>query len=103
MEEPRYDVVWPLGKSVCETAPLARGVPDLQGKKVCEVWDWLFRGDEIFPLLRELMSNLYPGIEFIDYTAFGDTHGAKEREVVAALPGRLHEYGCDAVISGVGA
>ncbi|MBI2906326.1 MAG: hypothetical protein HYX92_01580 [Chloroflexi bacterium] len=103
MQEPTYEVVWPLGKSVSERVPLANRASDLSGKTVCEVWDWLFRGGEIYPIIRESLAARYPGIKFVDYTAFGDTHGAKEKEVMAALPGRLIDYKCDAVISGIGA
>ncbi|MBI2909312.1 MAG: hypothetical protein HYX92_16835 [Chloroflexi bacterium] len=101
MSEPSYAVVWPLGKSAYETVPLAARASDLKGKTVCEVWDFLFRGEEIFSLLRESLS--FPGIRFVDYTVFGNTHGTKEREVIAHLPELLRQHGCDAVISGVGA
>lgn len=98
-----YEVVWPLGKSASETAQLADRSQDLSGKTVCEVWDQIFRGDEIFAVLEELLPKKYPGIKFVDYSKFGNTTGRKEREVVADLPNKLKEYGCDAVISGVGA
>lgn len=103
MAEPVYEVVWPLGKSMYETAPLAPEIPDLGGKTVCELWDWRFRGEDISPALREELSKRYPGIKFVDYNTFGDTHGPKEREVVANLPKMLKEHRCDAVISSVGA
>ncbi|MFH1485946.1 MAG: hypothetical protein ABIH46_07740 [Chloroflexota bacterium] len=103
MAEPVYEVVWPLGRSTYEVIPRTRQVPDLAGKTVCELWEYLFRGEEIFPMLRELLSKKYPGIKIVDYAVFGNTHGPKEKEVIAALPGLLREHGCDAVISGVGA
>lgn len=103
MGEPVYEVVWPLGKSVYETLRLARRAPDLRGKTICELWDWLFKGDEVFPIIRESLLKRYPDIEFVDYTVFGNTHGPKEREVMAAVPDLLHKHGCDAVISAVGA
>lgn len=103
MTEPVYEVVWPLGRSVYEPVHLANRAADLSGKTICELWEWLFRGEEIFPILRESLSKRYPGIKFVDYTVFGNTHGSKEREIVAALPALLHKHGCDAAISGVGA
>ncbi len=103
MPEPVYEVVWPLGRSAYETLPLASRSEDLSGKTVCELWEWLFRGDEIFPIVRESLSSRYPGIKFVDYTVFGDTHGSKEKAVIASLPELLRRHGCDAVISGVGA
>ncbi len=103
MADSTFQVVWPLGKRVSETLPLARRIPDLSQITVCELWDWIFRGEEIFPALRELLSERYPGIRFVDYTAFGNTRGPKERELVANLPRALREHSCGAVISGVGA
>ncbi|MBI2906645.1 MAG: hypothetical protein HYX92_03195 [Chloroflexi bacterium] len=101
--EPTYEVVWPLGKSVYETIPLAARAPNLDGKTVCELWDWRFRGREVFPIIRESLLKHYPGIKIIDYDSFGNTHGPNERDVVRAIPDQLRQRGCDAVISGIGA
>lgn len=103
MAEAIFEVVWPLGRSVYEPVHLSHRLPDFQGKTVCELWDWVFRGDEIFPILRELLSRRYPGMEFVGCETFGNIHGPKEREVVAALPELLRRHKCDVVISGVGA
>ena len=101
--EPVYEVVWPMGRSHWDTrAPNAR-VPDLRGKTIAEIWDHVFRGERIFPLIRAALGKRYPVIRFIEYDKFGDTHGPRQKEVLAALPGLLKQYGCDAVISGVGA
>ena len=98
-----YEVVWPLGKSVYQVLTSRPGVTDLSGKMVCELWEYLFRGDEVFPIIRELLLKRYPGIKFVEYPVFGNTHGPTEKEVIAALPDLLHKHGCDVVISGVGA
>lgn len=103
MQEPAYEVVWPLGKSVYETFPLASRAADLNGKTICELWDWLFRGEEIFPILRELLLKRYPDIKFVDYNTFGNTHSAREKAIIGGLPDMLRQHGCDAVISAVGA
>ena len=98
-----YEVVWPLGKSAYETrAPNAR-VADLSGKTVGELWDYLFRGEEIFPLVREKLTELFPGIKFVNYDVFGNVHGPQQRELVADVPKLLELHGCDAVISAIGA
>ena len=102
MSEPMYEVVWPLGRSASEVVPLAPRVSDLSGKTVCELWDWLFKGDEMFPIIREKLRARYHGIKFVDYSVFGNTHGPNEAEVIAALPDLLRKHGCDLVISGVG-
>lgn len=103
MAEPTYEVVWPLGRSVYEAIPLAKRNEGLEGKTVCEVWDWLFRGREIFPVISDTLAKKYPGIKIVDYNNFGDTHGPREKEVIKALPGLLRQNKCDAVISGIGA
>ena len=103
MTEHRYEVVWPLGKSAYQAVPPTRRISDLSDKTVCELWDWLFRGNELFPIVRESLAKRYPGINFVDYTVFGNIHGQGEAEVIAALPDLLREHGCDAVISAVGA
>ncbi len=98
----KYEVVWPLGREVCEAVPVTAGAPDLNGKTICELYDWIFRGEEIFPVIRESLRKRYPGVRFVDYENFGDTHGPQEKDVVGALPELFRKHGCDAVISGVG-
>jgi hypothetical protein len=98
-----YDVVWPLAPSAAPTASLAARSDDLHGKTVAELWDYLFKGEEIFPLIRQQLAARYPGIRFVEFEAFGSTHGRDEKELAAALPGLLRQHGCDAVISAVGA
>lgn len=48
---------------------------DLSGKTVAELWDFMFQGEIVFPTLREELARRYPGIRFVDYETFGDTHG----------------------------
>ncbi len=98
-----YEVVWPLGKSVSESVQLADRSQSLAGKTICEVWDQIFRGDEMFAVLHEELARKFPGVKFVDYTQFGNTTGRQEREVVAALGQKVKQHKCDAVISGVGA
>lgn len=103
MDEPVYEVVWPLGKSLYDTFSLAERSTDLSGKTFCEFWDWVFRGETIFPILRELLAKRYPSVKFVEYTEFGNSHGPNEKETMAGLPQFLKEHGCDAAICGVGA
>ena len=101
--EPKYEVVWPLGTSAYKTrAPNAR-IADLSGKVVGELWDYLFRGEEIFPILREELTKRFPGIRFVTYDVFGNVHGPQQRELVADVPQLLKQHGCNAVISAIGA
>jgi hypothetical protein len=100
--ETRYAVLWPRSRRATPVKPLATRPPSLQGKKVAFLWDYLFRGDEIFPMLEAELGRRFPGMTFVSFDAFGSTHGAKERQLLADLPGRLREMGVDAVVSGMG-
>jgi len=97
-----YDVVWPLGRKADSSKYDASRLKTLEGKTVCQLWNYLYGGNRYFPLIEELLGRQYPNIRFIDYTHFGNTHGKDETEVVNALAGKLAQYGCDAVISGTG-
>ena len=70
---------------------------------VGELWDYLFRGEEIFPILREELAKRFPGIKFVTYDVFGNVHGPQQRELVADVPKLLKQHGCNAVISAIGA
>jgi len=101
--EPVYEVVWPLAPSAAAPTALASRSPDLAGKTIGELWDYLFKGEDIFPLIRRALAQRYPGVRFVDYETLGSTHGRDEAELAATLPARLRKHGCDAVISAVGA
>jgi len=103
LHEPHYDVVWPLAPSVAAPTALAPRSPDLAGKTVGELWDYLFKGEEIFPYIRQALAARYPGIRFVEYDVLGSTHGRDEAELARSLPEALRKHGCDAVISAVGA
>ena len=102
-QEQTYEVLWPLGRSAYSPFALNKRLPDLNGKVVGEVWDRVFRGEDIFPALRVALKERFPGVKIIEYTEFGDTHGPRQKEAVAELPALLKKYEVDAVISGVGA
>lgn len=97
-----YEAVWPRGKAISKIIPLAKRLDTLEGKTVCELWDYMFRGDEVFPMVEKLLSEKYPGIKFVNYKEFGRTHGADEGKVLAAFGENFKKFGCDAVISAVG-
>jgi hypothetical protein len=96
-----YEVYWPRAERQQKRRALAPRLDTLEGKTVAQLWDYLFRGDEIFETLEDELKTRYPGIRFVSWREFGNTHGHREREVVAALPERLKELGVDAVISGM--
>ena len=101
--EPVYDVVWPLAPSVAPAGSLAARSADLNDKTVGELWDYLFKGEQMFPLIRRALAARYPRIRFVEYERFGSTHGRDEAELARTLPAELRKHGCDAVISAVGA
>jgi hypothetical protein len=94
-------VLWPRGRKTVDVRPLAKRLDTLDGITIGELWDDLFRGDEIFPLLREELGRRFPGVRFVDYRVFGSTHGGEEHRTMAELPDKLREHGVDAVISGM--
>jgi len=97
-----YEVYWPRSARQTRVKPLAKRLDTLEGKTVAQLWDYVFRGDEVFGFLEEALKARFPGIRFVSWREFGNTHGSEEREVVTALPERLKERGVDAVISGMG-
>ncbi len=97
-----FEVFWPRSPRQTSSTTLAPRLDTLKCKTVALLWDYMFRGDEVFPLLEEELSARFPGIRFISWREFGNTHGANERDVLASLPVRLKELRVDAVISGMG-
>ena len=102
IESHLYEALWPRSPRQNSVKPLARRLDTLGGKTVAQLWDYIFRGDEIFLLLEEGLKAQFPGIRFVSWREFGCTHGNSEHEVLSALPGRLRQFGVDAVISGMG-
>jgi hypothetical protein len=98
----QYEVLWPRSPRQVGLKPLARRLDTLNGKTVAQLWDYVFRGDEVFALLEEGMKKRFPDVRFISFREFGSTHGSDEREVLGSLPRKFSEMGVDAVISGMG-
>jgi hypothetical protein len=96
-----YRVVWPRGVQTAVMTELAPRLDSLAGKTIGQLWDDLFRGDEIFPILERELGQRFPGVRFVRYDVFGSTHGGEEQRVIAALPERLRALQVDAVISGM--
>jgi hypothetical protein len=101
VNEPRYDVVWPQSPMGVQRRPHAPRLDDLRGKRVAFVWEYMFRGDELFPALEQYLRDTYE-VEVIGYEAFGNTHGPDEAAVLAELPQKLRDWRADAAVSGVG-
>ena len=96
-----YEALWPRAPRQQKARPLAKRLDTLNGKTVAQIWDYLFRGDEVFAHLEEALKKQYPDVKFVSWKEFGSTHGAEEKEALAALPAKFRELGVDAVISGM--
>lgn len=97
-----FQTVWPGSPRAVEAARYAARPAGKEGLRIAQLWDYLFRGDEIFDMLEEPLKARLPGAQFVSWRSFGSTHGADEADVLAALPDRLCEAGVDLVLSGIG-
>lgn len=97
-----YAVVWPRGRSTERNREYSRRLDTLEGKTIGELWNWSFKGDKIFPMLRRELSRRYSGVEFVTYDVFGSIEVPDGRKVIETIPDRLRQNKCDAVIVGVG-
>jgi hypothetical protein len=104
-QDGRYDVVWPLGRAVRETVAETLPPSNLSGKTIAFIWDYLFKGPEMFSIIQEVLSRKWPGVQFINYEVFGDIH-CSDPELTAnltALPSLLRKHRIDAAVIGIGA
>jgi hypothetical protein len=97
-----HEVVWPRGRRMVESRALARRLATLEGKTVALLWDSVFRGDEIFPILQAALTRQFEGVTFVQWDSFGSIFGGSEQHTIAELPDRLRRFGVDAVVSAVG-
>jgi hypothetical protein len=97
-----YEALWPRSPRQVQMKPLAKRLESLEGKTIAQMWDYVFRGDQVFGLLEEGLKARYPNIKWVSYKEIGNTHGGEEREIVASIPRRFRELGVDAAISGMG-
>lgn len=98
----RFEVVWPRSERQVSVTPLASRPISLEKRRVVQLWDYMFRGDEVFELLEEGLRERFPNVEFVSWREFGSTHGQDEREILASFPKRFRELGVDVAISGMG-
>lgn len=97
-----FAALWPGGAPAVPVVPPAPRPARLDGKTIAFLWDDMFRGDEIFPIIADAIAETANDVRFVGHQAFGSTFGGDEHAVLAALPDRLREHGIDAVVSGVG-
>ncbi|MGI9603375.1 MAG: hypothetical protein ACR2QE_15940 [Acidimicrobiales bacterium] len=102
MSEPTYDVVWPKSPQGIGPRRTADRLDTLDGARIAFVWDYVFRGDELFPILERELVAAFPGLEVVGYDTFGNSHGGDEGEFIDGLPAALASRHIDAVVSGMG-
>lgn len=100
-DEPSFDVVHPVSRRPLVARTSNADLPGFAGRKIALVWDYLFRGDDVFRLVKERFQSGQSGAEFVDYEVFGDVHG--HPELLDQLPSRLREMGVDGTIVATGA
>ena len=98
-----FSALWPGGDSAVAPIEPAPRPATLDARRVGFLWNHMFRGEEIFPLLARQLETEFEGVEFVGFDAFGSTFGGDEHAVIDALPSRLGDLGVEAVISGIGA
>ena len=68
---------WPRGRKTISYQPVSPRLDSLQGKKVAFLWDYLFRGDEIFPMIEQGLTQRRLSLEEL----FLDTFQGRKRGV----------------------
>jgi hypothetical protein len=66
-----YSVVWPRSPRTVKMSPNAKRLDSLKGKTIAQLSDYVFRGDEIFPIIEEEISKRFPDTKFVNYQTFG--------------------------------
>ena len=103
----KYSVVSPAGMPAAQATRPAPRLADLNGKTIAEVWNGVFKGDVVFPLVRSALQRRYPGVHIIPYTEFHHLPGSdvpsEQRALVAEILGQARTKGVQAIITGMGA
>lgn len=85
-----------------QVSPAAPRLDGLDGKTIAFVWDYVFRGDDMFPVIERRLLEMYDEVRFVSYDAFGSIFGGDEEAVLADLPAKLKALDVDGAICGVG-
>ena len=103
MTEPKFKIVWPLGRSAITGIDAKARITDLSKATIAHLSHYGFRHDEMIPVIEEVMHERFPGIKFVSPETFGNIHGPRHgKDALPLLPIRLKEYGIDGVITGIG-
>ncbi len=93
------EVVWPSGRRAQQAQPLAPRLDTIEGKTIGGVCCSRFYFEETWPLVQQLLRAKYSGVNFVPWEEFGPFYGQEEAMLLEALPDKLREFGCDAVIA----
>lgn len=103
----KITVVNPAGLQAVQSAHPVPRLPDLNGKTIAEVWNGVFKGDVVFPLVRRALQRRFPAVHIIPYTEFyhlpGSDVPAEQRARVREIVDAARAKGAHAVITGMGA
>ncbi|MEM9355862.1 MAG: hypothetical protein AAGB04_06595 [Pseudomonadota bacterium] len=101
-QQNEFEVLSPSGPFGVEIWPAATRLDTLDGKKIAFVWDYVFRGDDMYPMIERALTQRFRDISFVSYDEFGSIFGGEEEGVLESLPAKLQELGIDGAICGVG-
>jgi hypothetical protein len=103
----KMEVISPVGAESIRRTNLGARLDSLEGKTICEAWNGGFKGEDTFPILRELLKERYPGLRIIPFTEFPLSiytgSSQFQREIAKEIVTKAKEKGCDALITGNGA
>jgi hypothetical protein len=95
-----YEVVYPLGRRAPQRKARAARPRTLDGLTIGELSNHKFDSEFTFEVIEKALLKRFPNVKFVSHTQFGDTYGARESEVISALPKMLEQLEVDLVISG---
>ena len=106
MAQDDIGVVSPLGVPITQRTGLAPRLDSLAGKTIGEVYNHHFKGDQMFALYRELLTERFPGVRIIPFSempaSFVGGDPASHRRIAQEVAAAAKEKGCDALIIGNG-
>lgn len=97
-----FEVLSPGGPLGVDVSPAAPRLDTLVGKKIAFVWDYVFRGDDMFPVIEQTLRQKFDGMTFVAHDAIGSIFGGDEEAVLEELPAKLQALGVDGAVCGVG-
>ncbi len=95
-----HAVVSPLGRRALRRKARVTRPQSLDGLTIGELSNHKFDSEFTFGVIEKALLKRFPNIRFVSHREFGDTYGARESEVITALPAKLESFECDLVISG---